>query len=143
MRTLLSLTVEPADSNTFAPKFEDVEVPDEQIAEELNRLREGLGSLNPVDRAAASKMSGDITVGVRPEAWRMVTEAEGGLPVKVAVVEELGADAFLYGTSDVEGTPNEVVVRMEARRDVQKGSTVEVMAVRTGPSTATTRRARD
>jgi multiple sugar transport system ATP-binding protein len=80
----------------------------------------------PVDRAAASKMSGDITVGVRPEAWRIVSEAEGGLPVKVAVVEELGADAFLYGTSDVEGTPNEVVVRMEARRDVQKGSTVHV-----------------
>jgi len=82
--------------------------------------------LVPVDRAAASKMSGDITVGVRPEAWRIVTEAEGGLPVKVAVVEELGADAFLYGTSDVEGAPNEVVVRMEARRDVQKGSTVHV-----------------
>jgi multiple sugar transport system ATP-binding protein len=82
--------------------------------------------LVPVDRAAASKMSGDITVGVRPEAWRIVTEADGGLPVKVAVVEELGADAFLYGTSEVEGTPNEVVVRMEARRDVQKGSTVHV-----------------
>ncbi len=82
--------------------------------------------LVPVDRAAASKMSGDITVGVRPEAWRIVTEAEGGLPVKVAVVEELGADAFLYGTSEVEGTPNQVVVRMEARRDVQKGSTVHV-----------------
>jgi multiple sugar transport system ATP-binding protein len=80
----------------------------------------------PVDRAAAAKMSGDITVGVRPEAWRIVTEAEGGLPVKVAVVEELGADAFLYGTSDVEGTPNQVVVRMEARRDVQKGSVVHV-----------------
>jgi len=80
----------------------------------------------PVDREAASRMNGDITVGVRPEAWRIVTEAEGGLPVKVAVVEELGADAFLYGTSDVEGTPNEVVVRMEARRDVQKGSTVHV-----------------
>ena len=37
----------------------EVEVPDEQIAEELDRLREGLGSLNPVDRAAAE---GDVVV---------------------------------------------------------------------------------
>ncbi len=81
----------------------------------------------PVDREAASKMSGDITVGVRPEAWRVVTEAEGGLPVKVAVVEELGADAYLYGTTDVDGgEPLQVVVRMEARREVQKGSVVHV-----------------
>jgi multiple sugar transport system ATP-binding protein len=80
----------------------------------------------PIDRAAASRMSGDITVGVRPESWRLVGEGEGGLPVKVAVVEELGADAYLYGTSDVAGTPSEVVVRLEARRQVQKGSTVHV-----------------
>jgi multiple sugar transport system ATP-binding protein len=79
-----------------------------------------------IDRTAASEASGDITVGVRPEAWRIVGEGEGGLPVTVTVVEELGADAFLYGTCDVEGTPGQVVVRIEARRDVQKGSTVYV-----------------
>ena len=52
--------------------------------------------LVPVD-PTSSKQLGDqhanITVGVRPEAWRVVTEAEGGLPVRVTVVEELGADA--------------------------------------------------
>jgi multiple sugar transport system ATP-binding protein len=80
----------------------------------------------PIDREAASRMSGDITVGVRPESWRFVGEDEGGLPVKVAVVEELGADAYLYGTCDVAGAPSEVVVRLEARRQVQKGSTVHV-----------------
>jgi multiple sugar transport system ATP-binding protein len=86
-----------------------------------------IGDYNvPIDREAASRMSGDITVGVRPEAWRLVGEDEGGLPVQVAVVEELGADAFLYGTCDVEGAPGEVVVRLEARRQVQKGSTVHV-----------------
>src|SRR3982751_1197913 len=47
--------------------------------------------------AAAAKMQGAITVGVRPEAWRMVSSEEGsGLPVKVTVVEELGSDAFVY-----------------------------------------------
>ncbi len=80
----------------------------------------------PIDRTAASKMSGDITVGVRPEAWRLVTEGEGGLPVQVTVIEELGADAYLYGISDVDGDSHQVVVRLEARRDVQKGSTVHV-----------------
>jgi trigger factor len=37
----------------------EVEVPDEQIAAELERLREGFGSLNPVDRPAAE---GDVVV---------------------------------------------------------------------------------
>ena len=44
-------------------------------------------------------MSGNITVGVRPEAWRLVSAAEGGLPINVTVVEELGADGFVYGTA--------------------------------------------
>jgi multiple sugar transport system ATP-binding protein len=84
------------------------------------------GYVVPVDREAASRMSGDITVGVRPEAWRLVGEHEGGLPVTVTVVEELGADAYLYGTSDVEGTPAQVVARIEGRGSVTKGSTVHV-----------------
>lgn len=80
----------------------------------------------PVDRAAASKMQGNVTVGVRPEAWRVVSESEGGLPVKVTVVEELGADAFVYGTSGVEGTPHDIIVRLNGRQSVQKGETLYV-----------------
>ena len=80
----------------------------------------------PIDREASSKMKGDITLGVRPESWRLVGQGEGGLPVKVTVVEELGADAYIYGTCDVEGTPGEVVIRIEARRSHQKGETVYV-----------------
>jgi multiple sugar transport system ATP-binding protein len=82
--------------------------------------------LVPVDPAAANKMAGDITVGVRPEAWRLVTAADGGLPVKVTVVEELGSDSFVYGTSDVEGTPSNIIVRVPAREQVQKGQTLFV-----------------
>jgi multiple sugar transport system ATP-binding protein len=80
----------------------------------------------PIDREAASRMKGDITVGVRPESWRLVSDGEGGLPVRVTVIEELGADAYLYGTSEVDGESHQIVVRLEARRDVQKGSTVHV-----------------
>jgi multiple sugar transport system ATP-binding protein len=71
-------------------------------------------------------MQGKVTVGVRPEAWRIVSESEGGLPVKVTVVEELGADAFVYGTSGVEGTPHDVIVRINGRQSVQKGETIYV-----------------
>jgi multiple sugar transport system ATP-binding protein len=83
--------------------------------------------LVPVDPTASKKMSGNITVGVRPEAWRIVSAEEGGLPVTVTVVEELGADGFVYGTCDVEGTPSNVIVRVSQARDsVRKGDTIHV-----------------
>jgi len=79
----------------------------------------------PVDSAAASQMSGNVTVGVRPENWRLVGKGEG-LPVEVTVVEELGADAFVYGTSGVEGTPHNVIVRVSGRTAPAKGETIYV-----------------
>ncbi len=80
----------------------------------------------PVDPAAERKMSGKVTVGVRPENWRIVTAEEGGLPVQVTVVEQLGADSFVYGTSDVEGVPSTIIVRMSGRHNPQKGETFYV-----------------
>jgi multiple sugar transport system ATP-binding protein len=80
----------------------------------------------PIDREAVSKSTGNITVGVRPEAWRLVSESEGGLPVQVTVVEELGADAYIYGLCDVEGTPGQVIIRIDTRKSHQKGETVYV-----------------
>ncbi|MBB6626973.1 sn-glycerol-3-phosphate ABC transporter ATP-binding protein UgpC [Nocardioides sp. KIGAM211] len=80
----------------------------------------------PVDPTAAKKMRGNTTVGVRPEAWRVVGENDGGLPVRVTVVEELGADAFVYGTSGIEGTPNNIIVRVNGRDNVHKGETIHV-----------------
>ena len=49
----------------------------------------------PVDPTASERMRGDITLGVRPEAWRIVSADEGGLPVRVTVVEELGSDEYV------------------------------------------------
>ena len=79
----------------------------------------------PIAREAASKAHGNITLGVRPEKWRIVSEGEG-IPVKVTVVEELGADGFVYGTSGAEGTPDNVIIRIDARRDHHKGDTLYV-----------------
>ncbi len=80
----------------------------------------------PVDPAAERRMSGDITVGVRPESWRLVSAEDGGLPVDVTVVEELGADGYVYGTCDVEGTPAQVIVRVSARGTVKQGDRIHV-----------------
>jgi multiple sugar transport system ATP-binding protein len=83
----------------------------------------------PVDATAAKKLGpehNNITVGVRPEAWRLVSANEGGLPVDVTVVEELGADGFVYGTCDVEGTPGNIIVRVSSRDSIHKGDTIYV-----------------
>jgi multiple sugar transport system ATP-binding protein len=82
--------------------------------------------LVPVDPAAAARMKGNITLGVRPEAWRVVGNSESGLPVKVTVVEDLGADAYVYGTCGVEGTPNNIIIRVSGRNHVGKGETMYV-----------------
>src|SRR6478609_2367354 len=97
----------------------------EGVAAEDGTVKVG-GYNVPVDPAAERKMSGRVTVGVRPENWRLVSSEEGGLPVRITVVEELGADSFVYGTSDVEGTPSNVIVRVSGRQHPQKGETLYV-----------------
>ncbi len=82
--------------------------------------------LVPVDPTASKKMQGNVSVGVRPESWRLVSPEEGGLPITVTVVEELGADEFVYGTSDVEGTPGNVIVRLSGRGQARKGDVIHV-----------------
>jgi multiple sugar transport system ATP-binding protein len=39
-----------------------------------------------------------VTLGVRPESLRVATDGGDGLKMDVTLVEELGADAFVYGT---------------------------------------------
>jgi multiple sugar transport system ATP-binding protein len=80
----------------------------------------------PLDPSSERRINGHLTVGVRPEAWRLVSSTEDGLPMVVSVVEELGSDSFVYGTSDVEGTSNAVVVRVSARDSVHKGDLIHV-----------------
>ena len=68
--------------------------------------------------------SPELTLGIRPEGWRLGA-AEDGYPVTVQVVEELGADAYLYATpvrvAPHEPTAGEVVPQVVARIDGRAG----------------------
>ncbi|MCZ2857247.1 ABC transporter ATP-binding protein [Blastococcus sp. VKM Ac-2987] len=83
----------------------------------------------PRDRLArASGGTGRVTVGFRPECLELVPPGEG-VPVVVGVVEQLGSDAYLYGTVGDErsGAPlqtSDVVVRTEPRHAPEPGQTV-------------------
>jgi multiple sugar transport system ATP-binding protein len=81
----------------------------------------------PVDRNILTKAGNDktLTLGVRPEAFKV---SDKGLPVHVAVVEELGADAFLYGTAEHNNEHQQIVARIDARMPVEKGSTIHLEA---------------
>jgi len=64
-----------------------------------------------------------VTIGVRPED--VVVSSDGqGLRVVVDVVEELGADGYLYGHADVEGQRADIVARVDGRVHANHGDTI-------------------
>ncbi len=63
-----------------------------------------------------------LTVGLRPEDL-IVTNGEG-ISVSIDVVEELGADGFIYGNSNVDGATVEVVARVHGTDHPHAGDTV-------------------
>ena len=69
------------------------------------------------------------TIGVRPEDIVVSPHAEGeGLAVDVDLVEELGADGYLYGHSTIEGKRTDIVARVDGRVHPNAGSDVYLTA---------------
>ncbi|NJC21276.1 multiple sugar transport system ATP-binding protein [Arthrobacter pigmenti] len=68
---------------------------------------------------------GTVSLGVRPEDLEIAPTGEG-LRVEVDVVEELGADAYLYGHTEINGETHDMVARVDGRRPPMKGDTVFV-----------------
>jgi len=94
----------------------------------------------PLDRTVIQKASSggikDVTFGFRPESVH-VGPAEGeGFEVVVNVVEELGSDAFLYGSlvgsaAEAEGVPDMIIARTDPRNPPRKGDKV-TLTIREG-----------
>jgi multiple sugar transport system ATP-binding protein len=86
----------------------------------------------------------EAIMGIRPESFRVVSENDEGLLAIVDVVEELGADAYVYATLEQDGPEPvveqvhsagdeedeqlteqvELIARVDARRPPQRGSKI-------------------
>jgi len=87
------------------------------------------GLILPLDRdqvvaAGTEGGNGEVTIGFRPEDTDLVGENDGGLPVTVELVEELGSDAFVYGSTPDGG--DRIVVRTSGRNTPRMADTVYV-----------------
>ena len=87
----------------------------------------------PVSREVLDRAKGEktLTVGIRPEVFNLAEDGEEGIGLDVAVVEELGADAYLYGTlaglpDDQKITAQQIVARISSRRPPQRGAQVRL-----------------
>ena len=81
----------------------------------------------PVPRDTIAAATGTkATIGVRPEDVVVSTTGEG-LPVEVDLVEELGADGYLYGHATVSGNRVEIVARVDGRNHPMAGETVHIL----------------
>ncbi len=90
--------------------------------------REVLSKIVPEDR-------GHVTVGFRPEALDVVSQAtEGAIPIKVVLVEELGADALAYGELVMGGAAAREIHSAPARRRSSCASTRAPRRARATPS---------
>jgi multiple sugar transport system ATP-binding protein len=76
--------------------------------------------------AAQNGGDGTVTVGFRPEDTDLVSETEGGMPILVDLVEELGSDAYVYGHVNLSGADERFVVRTDGRSTPRMGDTVFV-----------------
>jgi len=86
-------------------------------------------TVGQVDAATMKNAKGhEVTVGVRPED--LVVSSNGkGLPVEIDVVEELGADGYLYGRANINGNDVNVTVRVDGRNHPNRGEKVFVEPV--------------
>ncbi|MGO1543082.1 MAG: ABC transporter ATP-binding protein [Gulosibacter sp.] len=82
-----------------------------------------------LDRDTIGRANGKrITMGVRPEDF-VVNPADGkGLPVVVDLVEELGADGYLYGHTEIGGARQQVIARVDGRSHPHAGEQVTLAA---------------
>ncbi len=88
----------------------------------------------PVPRETLAKAPNEksLIIGIRPEVFDL-SDTNEGIGVDVAVVEELGADAFLYGTlsgldEDARLTAQQIVARISSRRPPSRGATIRLTA---------------
>ncbi len=84
----------------------------------------------PIERDVLAKASGEdsLVIGIRPENFQV---SDAGIGVEVDVVEETGADAYVYGTlaglsAEEKLAAQQIVARVSARTPPQRGSVIKL-----------------
>jgi multiple sugar transport system ATP-binding protein len=80
----------------------------------------------PIEREIIANAGSAVTIGVRPEDVVVATSEATGLKVVVDLVEELGADGYLYGHSEIDGKRTDIVGRVDGRIHPNAGDTVYI-----------------
>jgi multiple sugar transport system ATP-binding protein len=82
------------------------------------------GHLVPIERDVLAKASGsEVILGVRPEDLALSAE---GAEMTVTLVEELGADTYVYGTYAGPEGPVDLVARGQGMAAPKIGTVVKV-----------------
>ena len=97
----------------------------------------GMAKLGALSIPVPASAGNVVTVGVRPEGF---SPASDGFHVLVEVVEELGADAFVYGKpadptvkfANATDEGAQVIVRWDPKNPPKPGTTISVVANPTG-----------
>jgi len=77
------------------------------------------GTEVPVSANANGRQS--VVLGLRPESLEL---AAGGLPAEVEVVEEIGADAYVFCVAELPGGTTKLVARTDSRSAPERGQRV-------------------
>ncbi|MEO6999881.1 MAG: TOBE domain-containing protein, partial [Terracoccus sp.] len=91
------------------------------------------GHTVPVERDLLKDVGKNVTLGVRPEDLELSSDGSG-IPVTIDVVEELGADAYIYGSTEQKllastgetGGPVPFIARVDGRRPPEKGTVIHL-----------------
>jgi multiple sugar transport system ATP-binding protein len=82
----------------------------------------------PVERAALADVGADVSVGVRPEDLVISGSSGEGLAVVVDLVEELGADGYIYTHGESEGRRVDLVARVSGAEYPRLGDELRLVA---------------
>lgn len=78
----------------------------------------------PISKVKLASAPGrEVVLGVRPEHVEISSE---GIAVDVDVVEELGAEAYVFGRVDLAGRTEQLVLRVDWRHTPAKGDRIHV-----------------
>ena len=81
------------------------------------------GELVELPASAAGAGWSRIVLGLRPESLELASD---GLPARVAVVEEIGADSYVFCVADVGGEEVKLVARCETRLSPERDARVHL-----------------